>query len=49
VPRPGRCRIAVPAFEGLPTVLDEHLAMDPAGNGIVSDFMEGKAIAEAKG
>jgi hypothetical protein len=31
------------------TVLDEHLAMDPAGNGIVSDFMEGKAIAEAKG
>jgi hypothetical protein len=31
------------------TVLDEHLAMNPAGNGTVSDFMEGKAIAEAKG
>jgi hypothetical protein len=30
------------------TILDEHLAMDPKGSGAVSDFMEGKIIAEAK-
>jgi hypothetical protein len=30
------------------TILDEHLAMDPAGSGTVRDFMEGKVIAEAR-
>ncbi len=30
------------------TILDEHLAMDPAGSGTVRDFMEGKVVAEAR-
>lgn len=30
------------------TILDEHLAIDPAGSGTVRDFMEGKVIAVAR-